>query len=57
MTVEEFKGYLKGNVMKYMWRYQDKEKSLQDLKKGQWYLERLIKEVRDCKLKGPVTSS
>jgi len=27
MTVEEFKGYLKGNVMKYMWRYQDKEKS------------------------------
>jgi len=46
MTVEEFKGYLKGNVMKYMWRYQDKEKALQDLKKGQWYLERLIKEVR-----------
>lgn len=45
MTPEEFIGYLKGNIMKYLWRYRDKEKPLQDLKKGQWYLNLLIDRV------------
>ena len=43
MTPEAFAGYCKGNVMKYLWRYEKKEKPLEDLLKAQWYLERLIK--------------
>lgn len=45
MTSEAFKGYLKGNTMKYLWRYERKGKSVEDLKKAQWYLDKLIKEV------------
>ena len=41
MTEEEFIGYLKGNIMKYISRYQDKN-GLEDLKKASWYLGRLI---------------
>lgn len=43
MTPEEFKGFLKGNVIKYIWRYQQKNGS-EDLRKANWYLERLEKE-------------
>jgi len=42
MSLEEFQGYLKGNVMKYIWRYRYKAKPLEDLKKAEWYLKRLI---------------
>jgi hypothetical protein len=44
MTKEQFKGYLKGNVQKYIWRYEQKN-GVEDLKKAQWYLDRLIKEL------------
>ena len=44
MTASEFRGYLKGNAMKYMWRYQLKN-GVEDLRKAQWYLNRLIKEM------------
>lgn len=43
MSPEEYKGYLKGNTLKYLWRYQYKQKPVQDLKKAQWYLDRLVK--------------
>ena len=42
MTPEEFRGYLKGCLMKYIWRYQHKG-GMEDLKKARWYLDRLIK--------------
>jgi len=42
----EFKGFLRGNVIKYLWRYQDKG-GVEDLRKARWYLERLIKEETD----------
>jgi hypothetical protein len=42
MTSDQFCGYLKGNVQKYIWRYEDKNK-IEDLKKAQWYLNKLIK--------------
>jgi hypothetical protein len=42
MSTEEFKGFLKGNVQKYVWRYAQKN-GAEDLKKAKWYLERLIK--------------
>jgi hypothetical protein len=41
MTTEEFKGYLKGNVLKYVSRYSHKN-GVEDLKKAEWYLQRLI---------------
>ena len=37
MTSEEFQGYCKGNVMKYVWRFREKN-GLEDLKKAQVYL-------------------
>lgn len=43
MSPEEYKGYLKGNTLKYLWRYQYKQKPLQDLQKADWYLRKLIK--------------
>lgn len=45
MSEEEYKGYLKGNTIKYLWRYQYKGKPVQDLKKAQWYLNKLIGSV------------
>jgi hypothetical protein len=41
MTMEAFKGFLKGNCQKYLWRY-EKKNGAEDLKKARWYLERLI---------------
>ena len=46
MTGDEFHGYLKGNILKYVSRYKFKGEPLQDLEKAQWYLNRLIKEVK-----------
>jgi hypothetical protein len=42
LTIEAFRGYLKGNIQKYLWRYEEKGDSLQDLQKAEWYLKRLI---------------
>ena len=44
MHPQEYKGYLKGNCLKYLWRYEYKN-GLEDLKKAKVYLEWLIKEV------------
>ena len=44
-TDNGFKYYLQGNVMKYLWRFDYKNKPLEDLQKAQWYLEKLIEEV------------
>jgi hypothetical protein len=40
LTDEEFRGYLKGNSMKYLWREKHKGGD-QDLKKAAWYLNRI----------------
>ena len=45
MTYEEFKGYLRGNSFKYLWRYNRMKNAMADLQKAQWYLERLQKEI------------
>lgn len=44
MTPEAYLGYLKGNVQKYLWRYEKKANPVEDLKKAQWYLARLVSE-------------
>ena len=43
MTHESFLGFLRGNVMKYIWRF-NKKNGIEDMKKAHWYLDRLIKE-------------
>ena len=47
MSAEAFKGYCKGAALKYLWRYERKAKSLEDLKKAQWYSNKLIEEVKN----------
>tara|TARA_R110001606_G_scaffold98556_4_gene217683 strand:- start:300 stop:725 length:426 start_codon:yes stop_codon:yes gene_type:complete len=42
MSGDAFRGYLKGNCMKYLWRYSYKGKSLEDVQKAKWYLDRLV---------------
>lgn len=51
MSTESFLGYLKGNVQKYVWRYEDKSNPIEDLEKASWYLNRLIKEKKDLQNK------
>jgi hypothetical protein len=41
LTAGEFKGYLKGNILKYLDRYEHKN-GVEDLNKMQWYLNKLI---------------
>tara|TARA_R110000824_G_scaffold55225_1_gene152247 strand:- start:1162 stop:1404 length:243 start_codon:yes stop_codon:yes gene_type:complete len=46
MNREGFKGYLKGNIMKYLWRYENKMyngilKPMENLNKAQWYMDKL----------------
>lgn len=45
LSFEQFEGYLVGNIIKYISRYQ-KKNGLEDLKKGRWYLNKLI-EVKE----------
>ena len=46
MTNEGFCNYCKGNIMKYLWRWENKNKK-QDLLKAQWYLNRLINSIKE----------
>lgn len=46
MSSVAFKGYLKGNCMKYLWRYDYKGKQVQDLEKAGWYLNKLTAIVK-----------
>lgn len=41
LTPEEYRGYLKGNIAKYIWREKHKG-GTESLRKANWYLERLI---------------
>jgi len=45
MSCEGFKSYCKGNVQKYLWRYEMKGKPVEDLQKAQWYLAKLLNVV------------
>ena len=41
LTPEEFRGFLKGNVLKYTWRERIKA-GVESLQKAQWYLNKLV---------------
>ena len=44
LTPEEFRGYIKGNAIKYITRERNKGGD-EDLKKTKWYLDRLIEKL------------
>ena len=46
MSPTAFCEYLRGTVLKYIWRCNYKEDKLKDLCKAQWYLEKLIEETK-----------
>lgn len=52
MSSEAFKGYLKGNCLKYLWRMDYKGKPLQDIEKSKWYLNKLLEEITTAQKKG-----
>jgi len=45
MPDAEFRGYLRGCIMKYLWRYDKKGSKIKDLKKAMFYLNRLLDEL------------
>lgn len=47
MTKEAFTGYLKGNIQKYVWRYEKKINPVEDLKKAQWYMRKLVEVLEN----------
>ena len=47
MSPEEYVGYLKGQVLKYIWRFEKKKNPLEDLEKAGFYLDRLIETQRE----------
>ena len=51
MSPLEYAGFLKGNALKYLWRYRHKGKAVEDLKKANWYLGRLTRftELEEAK--------
>ena len=46
MLVDGFDYYLQGNIVKYLWRFRYKN-GLEDLKKAQWYLNKLIETYEE----------
>ena len=44
----ECEGYFLGNIIKYVSRFR-KKNGIEDLKKAQWYLNRLIKNIEENK--------
>ena len=48
MLTKGFDYYLQGNIVKYLWRYRYKN-GVEDLKKAQWYLNKLIEVYDDNK--------
>lgn len=46
LTTEEFIGYLRGNIAKYLHRYRYKN-GIEDLRKAEWYLNRLSQTMGD----------
>jgi hypothetical protein len=46
LTPEEYQGYLRGNIAKYLHRWPYKNQ-VEDLRKAAWYLDKLIKEIEE----------
>lgn len=46
LSREEIIGYLRGNSFKYRWRCRDKGNAVKDLRKAQWYENRLLELLK-----------
>ena len=50
MTKDQWLGYLKGTVLKYLWRwdtkYTDPQQQIECLEKGLWFYRRLLEEAK-----------
>ena len=44
MSKEAFIGYCKGNIIKYVWRYEHKG-GVESLKKAKWYIDKLTEVI------------
>lgn len=56
LSKDEYKGFLKGNAIKYLCRTGKKDEIVQELNKAKWYLERLIEEEK-CEFAEELVSS
>ena len=45
LNPDEFRGYLKGNILKYTWRERQKDGET-SMRKAQWYINRLLDKTR-----------
>lgn len=45
LTPEEYRGFIKGNIIKYLWRERFKGNSPQDINKANCYMEYLLDEI------------
>lgn len=45
LSKEEYQGFLRGNCVKYLWRWKHKG-GVEDLEKTQWYLNKLIESSK-----------
>ena len=50
MSTEAFCGFCKGNVLKYLWRYEHKN-GIEDLKKARQYLNWMIQKLEGAETK------
>ena len=49
LSPEEYVGYLRGNSLKYRWRFLYKGKPIEDLQKANWYEQRLLTFMKENK--------
>ena len=47
LTPEEFKGYCHGNLIKYQHRHGYKGNPVEDMKKAEWYLRKMIETMKE----------
>tara|TARA_R100001082_G_C4218028_1_gene97949 strand:+ start:96 stop:392 length:297 start_codon:yes stop_codon:yes gene_type:complete len=47
LSLDGFIDYCHGNVIKYQHRYRYKTKPLEDMRKAQWYLDKMLKAMEE----------
>jgi hypothetical protein len=47
LNEDQYRGYLRGTVIKYLWRLDYKKKPRQDSEKAQYYLNKLVEQLQE----------
>lgn len=50
IDITQHQNFCTGNAIKYLWRYQDKGRPLEDLEKARWYARRAMKRQETISL-------